>query len=53
MQVQVTGDHILLSCNGLPNDEHQVDVLFLISWKEGKVTSVRIFIVVNYVRIYR
>jgi len=40
MQVQITGDHILLSCNGLPHDENHVDVLFLVSWKEGKVTSV-------------
>lgn len=48
MQVQITGDHIFLSCNGLPHDEHQIDVLFLISWKEGKVTSVGIFISINY-----
>ncbi len=44
MQAQITGDHILLSCNGLPHDEHQVDVLFLVNWKEGKVVSVSIFI---------
>jgi hypothetical protein len=51
MQVQITGDHILLSCNGLPHDEHQVDVLFLVNWKEGKVSSVGIFILVNYAHI--
>jgi hypothetical protein len=49
MQVQITGDHILLSCNGLPHDEHEVDVLFLVNWKDGKVTSVGIFI--NYAHI--
>ncbi len=47
MQVQITGDHILLSCNGLPHDERQVDVLFLVSWKEGNVASVGIFITLN------
>lgn len=39
------GDHVLLSCNGSPpNEESQVDVLFLVNWKEGKVTSVSTFI---------
>lgn len=42
MQVQIKGDHILLSCNGLPHDDRQVDVLFLVNWKEGKVVSVGI-----------
>lgn len=49
MQVQITGDHILLSCNGSPNDENQVDVLFLVSWKEGKIASVSIL---SILRIY-
>ncbi|KAI9508224.1 hypothetical protein F5148DRAFT_1284310 [Russula earlei] len=30
MQVQLTGDHIIVSCNGSPDDERQVDVLFLL-----------------------
>ena len=49
MQVQITGDHILISCNGLPHDERQVDNLFLVNWKEGKVTSVGIL---STTRIY-
>jgi hypothetical protein len=42
MRLQVTGDHVLLSCNGSPDDERQVDVLFLVNWKRGKVISVSI-----------
>jgi len=42
MQVQITGDHIVLSCNGYANGEGQIDVLFLVSWKGGKVTPVGI-----------
>ncbi|KAI0305711.1 hypothetical protein B0F90DRAFT_1095783 [Multifurca ochricompacta] len=38
IHVQITGDHIMISCNGSPADERQIDVLFLVSWKEGKVT---------------
>jgi hypothetical protein len=45
------GDHIFLSCNGSPNDEHQVDVLFLVSWKVGNgdigVCPFRLFISTN------
>jgi hypothetical protein len=44
MRLQITGDHVLLSCNGSPNDERQVDVLFLVDWKRGKVISVGILI---------
>ncbi|KAH9953525.1 hypothetical protein BC827DRAFT_129803 [Russula dissimulans] len=41
IQVQITGDHMVLSCNGYPSGEGQIDVLFLVSWKEGKVTPLR------------
>jgi len=44
MRVQITGDYILLSCNGSPNDESQVDVLFLVNWRRGEVTSVGILV---------
>ncbi|KAH9978622.1 hypothetical protein BGW80DRAFT_1280034 [Lactifluus volemus] len=41
LHVQITGDYIFISCNGSPDDESQVDVLFLVNWKQGNVTSLR------------
>ena len=44
LHLQITGDYIFLSCNGSPDDESQVDVLFLVNWKQGNVTSVGILV---------
>ncbi|KAI0266788.1 hypothetical protein BC834DRAFT_113298 [Gloeopeniophorella convolvens] len=38
--VQIMGEHILLSCNGSPNDDRQVDLSVLIKWKEGQVIPI-------------